>query len=384
MAGFFNVFNNMMRTTFSFAIGSVMVTALAAKISAADIAESFVVDGEHFTIRQVTDAKLNGLVAYRFSAPKTWRDSSQTYWNLLHTTHPSTMSVTVENPANSEACFVYPPLIACYLPGPRAPLREGKDGLDGISLYPMQPAQALASFIQKNRSQYPDLKFIGSRDLPDLPKAFHLNMATTQHGIGEKVTYTLEGKPVEEEFYAVHYYQVVQGEALWGLACVHSFRAPAGTLNRRRNVFAAIPKSFLMTPEFAQRIMAVKQQLSAQYAATMRANAAEVNAARQRSAQLTANENQFLANVDRNLAASRAAGNAASAGGATRTGNDGQDDYIRGVETMNDPVTGTSQHSLTEQYHWTDGYGNYRNSNDASYNPNHNENGDWQMMTPAQ
>ncbi len=366
-----------------FGLGAIMAMAIAAPVCANDRAESVVVDGEHFTVREVTDAKFNGLVAFRFSAPRNWRDSSQVYWNLMHITHPQTMSVTVENPENAEACFVFQPMICSYLPGPRAALREGKDGLDGLSLYPMQPAKALASFIQKNRGQYPDLKFIGSRDLPDLAKAFRINMATTQHGIGEKVTYTLDGKPVEEEFYAVHYYQVVQGEALWGLACVHSFRAPAGTLNRRRNVFAAIAKSFAMTPEFAQRITMVKQQLSANYAATMRADAAEVNAARQRSAQLTASENQFLANVDRSLKASRAP-TGASDGGSARTGNDAQDDYIRGVETMNDPVTGTSQHSLAEQYHWTDGYGNYRNSNDASYNPNHNENGDWQLMTPAQ
>jgi hypothetical protein len=366
-----------------FAIGAVMIAALAAEVCAHDNAESLVVDGEHFTVRQITDANFNGLVAYRFSAPKSWRDSSQMYWNLMHTTHPSTMSVSVENPANAEACFVYQPLIAYYLPGPRAALREGKDGLDGIAIYPMQPAQALAAFIQKNRNQYSDLKFIGSRDLPDLARAFHVNEATTQRGIGEKVTYTLNGTLVEEEFYAVHYYQVVQGEALWGLVCVHSFRAPAGMLNRRRNVFAAIPKSFRMTSEFAQRVMMVKQQLSAKFAATMRADAAEVNAARQRSAQLTASENQFLANVDRSLAASRASGGGAS-GGVARSGNDAQDDYIRGVETMNDPVTGTSQHALSEQYHWTDGYGNYRNSNDASFNPNHVENGDWQLMTPAQ
>ena len=117
----------------------------------------------------------------------------------------------------------------------------------------------------------------------------------------------------------------------------------------------------------------------------MRADAAEVAGARRRSAQLTASENQFLANVDRNLAASRASSaGAGSGGGAARTGNDAQDDYIRGVETMNDPDTGTSQHSFLNQYHWTDGYGNYRNSNDASYDPNHAENGNWQLMTPAQ
>jgi hypothetical protein len=204
----------------------------------------------------------------------------------------------------------------------------------------------------------------------------------------------MDGKPVEEEFYAIHYYQLVQGESLWGLGCVHSFRAPAGTLEKRRNVFAAIPKSFLITPDFLKRVMAVKQKLSANYAAVMRADAAEVAGARQRSEQLTASENQFLANVDHSLAASRASrassgsgatgGDGGDGGGATRTGNDAQDDYIRGVETMNDPDTGTSQHSLLQQYHWTDGYGNYRNSNDASYDPNHAENGNWQLMTPAQ
>jgi hypothetical protein len=369
------------------AMGAVVAAALSACSRETKAAEGIVVDGEHFTMRQITDEKLNGMVAYHFSAPKGWRDSGQIHWNLMHIIRPQTMSAAAENPANAEACYVFEPLTCGYLPGPRAAMMEGRDTADGIAMRPMQPVPALAWFIKKNRGQYPDLKFVGSRDLPDLAKAFHVNLATTQNGIGEKVTYTLDGKLVEEEFYAIYYYQVVQREALWGLGCVHSFRAPAGTLERRRNVFAAIPKSFLMTQEFGQRVAAVKQQLSARYAATMRADAAEVNAARQRSAQLTASENQFLANVDRNLAAQRAASAAAtggSGGGSTRTGNDAQDDYIRGVETMNDPDTGTSQHSFLEQYHWTDGYGNYRNSNDASYDPNHAENGNWQLMTPAQ
>jgi len=365
-----------------------MVTVVATKVCADDKAKpgDLVVDGEPFTVRQITDANQNGMIACRFSAPKTWHDTSHVYWNLRHIARPATMSMTVENPTNAEACFVYQPLICGYIPGPRAASAEGKDSADGLVLHPMQPVPALAWFIQKNRSQYSDLKFIGSRDLPDLPKAFHVNMANNQHGVGEKVTYTLNGKPVEEEFYAVHYYNVVQGEALWGMVCLHSFRAPAGTLDRRRNVFAAIPKSFKITPEFAQKTASVHQQLSARYQANLKAGYAQINAAAQRSKQLTESDNQFLANVDRSLVAGRspAGGSTADAGGEpARTGNDLQDDYIRGVDTVNDPVTGTSQHSLLEQYHWTDGYGNYRNSNDANYDPNKNENGDWQLMTPA-
>ena len=59
-------------------------------------------------------------------------------------------------------------------------------------------------------------------------------------------------------------------------------------------------------------------------------------------------------------------------------------DYIRGVDTTDDPFYGTSQHSSNESYHWTDGYGSYRNSNDSSYNPNQNENGNWQLMKQSQ
>jgi hypothetical protein len=62
--------------------------------------------------------------------------------------------------------------------------------------------------------------------------------------------------------------------------------------------------------------------------------------------------------IDRQLAASRnSAGN--SAGSTSRNSADNFDDYIRGVDTVNDPYYGTSQHASTEPYHWTDGYGSY-------------------------
>ena len=56
------------------------------------------------------------------------------------------------------------------------------------------------------------------------------------------------------------------------------------------------------------------------------------------------------------------------------------DDYIRGVETVDDPYYGTSQQSADYQYHWTDGYGGYRNTNDPSYRPGQTEGGDWTLM----
>ena len=364
-------------------IGAAMVAAVAATGRAKDAPKELVVGAEHFTVRQITDQR-NGEVAFYFQAPKNWKDTSQVQWTLMHITHPVKMAAKIENPANAEGCYVFQDLNCGYLPGPRAAKLEGKDGIDGIDLRPMQPVPALAMFIKNYRGQYPDLKFVGSRDLPDLAKTFNVHQANTQRGVGVKVSYTLDGKPVEEEFYAVHYSAVDQGETLWGLSCVHSFRAPAGTLDKRRNVLAAIRKSFRMTPDFGRRIVMTKQQLSSQYAAKLKQDYAGIAAAGQRSKELTAQDNQFLAGVDAKLAASRAAQNASSSGGGpTRTANDGQDDYIRDVTTMNDPTTGdTTQRSFLQDYHWTDGY-SFRDSNDPNFNPNNSEVGNWQLMTPA-
>jgi len=70
-----------------FALGAVLVVAVAAGARASDKADSFTVDGEQFTVRQITDENFNGLVAYRFSAPKDWRDSGHTL-SLIHIFSP--------------------------------------------------------------------------------------------------------------------------------------------------------------------------------------------------------------------------------------------------------------------------------------------------------
>jgi hypothetical protein len=95
---------------------------------------------------------------------------------------------------------------------------------------------------------------------------------------------------------------------------------------------------------------------------------------------ISANNDAMIANMDRQRAAENASRPASPSG---RSANDRFDDYLRGVDTMNDPYTGTSQHSSTEQFHWTDGYGNYAHSNDASFDPNLSSTISWQPMSAA-
>lgn len=163
----------------------------------------------------------------------------------------------------------------------------------------------------------------------------------------------------------------------WGLS-VHSFRAPAGTLDRRRPVFAAIPKSFRPNPAWQQRFAAINKYLSDQFNRQLQAGYDSIAAAGRLSRQISPNNDAMIAAIDRQLQTS-----AAPASSAARTSADNFDDYIRGVDTVNDPYYGTSQHASTEQFHWTDGYGNYRNSNDTTYDPTRSEVGNWQLMQPA-
>jgi hypothetical protein len=44
-------------------------------------------------------------------------------------------------------------------------------------------------------------------------------------------------------------------------------------------------------------------------------------------------------------------------------------EMIRGLGTLNDPNGGTTQLSNLGQYHFTDGFGNYRTTDDPNYTP---------------
>ena len=140
---------------------------------------------------------------------------------------------------------------------------------------------------------------------------------------------------------------------------------------RLRNLFVRIRRG-------QQRDTAINAYLTAEFNRQLQAGYDQIAAARRLSDQISANSNAFLAGVDRQLQASQ---NAGSGGGAEgRSSADKFDDYVRGVDTVDDPYYGTSQQSYNEQFHWTDGYGNYRNTNDATADPNRTEVGDWTLM----
>ena len=344
-----------------------------------------VIDGDTFTVRTISDQQQGGMTVCAFSVPATWKFTSQVDWNYARINCPVTVTAQAVNPTNSEAYFLFPPLQYFCL-NPDVNLYSLGQNVSGFmySHQPSPPDPTLGGLVYWARGKQKKFAYVGAKELPGLPAALGLPAAPNQTGVGIRVTYELNGQPTEEEFYAVYYKTAIpfdgpQGRTFqinWGLMSVHSFRAPAGTLDKRRPVFAALSKSYRPNPAWKQRDEAINAYIAQVFNAQTQAGYDTINAAVQVSKIISANNDAMIASIDRQLAASNRP--VSSGGGRGPTAS--FDDYIRGVDTVQDPYYGASQHSYNEQFHWTDGYGSYRHTNDPTYNPNQTEIGNWQLM----
>ena len=345
--------------------------------------------GEQFVNQPIIDHQQDDLVVGMVSLPASWHLEYHVNWNYKNISAPLTTSDTFTNPANTEAVFGFGNYLFFDLPG-RGPkmFRPGQNYGGLIFGKPMSPLNTLTQFIKHKRGDVQNLTFVGSKDMPDLAAAMKMPPEPNQHGIAIKVSYDLNGVPIDEEFYAVsglasipyHGPMGTTYQTNWGLMGVHSFRAPAGTIDARREIFAAIAKSFRPNPKWQERVQHVNAYLAGKFDRAMKAEFASIAAAGARSRAISAQSDAFIAGIERQRAA-QSSGNSATVDSTERSANDHFDDYIRGVDTTSDPYWGQSQHDNTQQYHWTDGYGSYRNTNDVNANPNQTENGSWTLMT---
>jgi hypothetical protein len=356
------------------------------------------IGGEHFVKRSVNDEAQGNIPAISLYLPETWKLDGKVTWNYGWTENPVALSIQATNPANAEAYFAYPLLKLESIQVPpnlrQYVKNQGKPGertpMGAITLDPRPPAQAMALFVQRLRGKEANFKLVGKQDLPGLGKALGLDPWPGEQGIAVKVSYDFNGQPVEEAFYGLYYIstggtgQIKQTN--WGLRALQSFRAPAGTLDKRMVVFAAIAKSVHPTPEWGERAKAIDAKLVEAFNQKLKQGYDQIQASHALAQQVMNNEASFDKGVDAQIAANRAsaAGGGGSSGGG-RTVFDKADDLYRGVDTVNDPSTGdTTQRSFMNQYHWTDGFGNYRDTNDPNYDPSKDNAGNWTLMSTAQ
>ena len=387
--------------------------ATASPSKAPTIGAPSTIGGEKFVDRVITDTEHEGMRAATIHIPEKWSFESKIEWHYDRIEVPLIFSSHAENPDNPEAYFQYPLLRAeivdvapqfrqytstnKYKPGDRLPT-------GAIWSAPIPPMQALAKFIQQTRPNAANFKWIGQQDLPDLAKALKMDPWPNDHGVAIKIGYDLNGQPVEEAFFGVYYVSKQGTDAVslgqlsmaagslqqtnWGFRALQSMRALAGTLDKRMPMFCVIAKSIYVNPEWVRFTKAINDKMMADFNQKMKQGWDQLRAAQAISEQTMRQQAAFQANFDKQEEAFRNSPGADDSflrDGGKRSAADHWDDLIRGVDTMNDPSTGgTTQLSNLGQYHFTDGFGNYRTSDDPNYTPEKaGEVGSWQLMTAA-
>jgi hypothetical protein len=393
--------------------------ASKAKPASAPKGTPVVVLGERFVQRAVIDTQQGGMTAATVYLPESWHFESKIEWHYDWIAYPVNPSWHAENPANAEAYFQYEssqmvnldvaPRWKQYVKQPKA----GERTFSGqINMAPVPALQAMTSFIKKTRGDVSNLKWLGQQDLPDLAKALRLPPSPNQHGVAIKVGYDLNGKPVEEAFFGVYFLQKAGSQAVqaghqsmganemietdWGLQGLQSFRAPAGTLDKRMPIYCLMAKSVQYDAKWLLRDKAINAALLQMFNQKLQQGWDQIRAADAMTDEIVRQDNQFLDNVGRQEKAMMSSGvddsflrsdGSGGGGGGGRASSDNVSDLIRGVDTVNDPSTGgTKQLDYSGGYnHFTDGFGNYRTYDDPNATPeNQGENGSWQRMTPAQ
>jgi len=374
-----------------------------------------VILGERWVKRTLVDPQQGGMNAVTIHLPESWHFEGKIEWHYVWIEVPVNPSWHAENPANSEAYFQYESLRLVNVdvaPQYRQYVKNPKPGERGptgqINMAPIPPLQAMASFIKKTRGDVTNLKWIGQQDLPNLATALHLDPSPNQHGVAIKIGYDLNGQPVEEAFFGVYYLnkagtQAVQAghqsmaanqlvQTNWGFQALQSFRAPAGTLDRRMPVYCLIAKSVQYDPQWTLRYRAINATLLQMFNQKLQQGWDQIRAADAMSDETMRRNTQFLDSIGRQEVAMRSSGGSSGGSGGGGDGflrDEGHDrfsDFMRNVDTMNDPSTGGTKEvsNLGGYNHFTDGFGNYRSYDNPNDTPeNHNENGTWTRMTEA-
>jgi hypothetical protein len=294
--------------------------------------------GERFVKRTLVDAQQGGMNAVSVRLPESWHFEGKIEWHYGWIGMPVNPSWHAENPANDEAYFQYESLQMVnndVAPQWRQYVKAAKPGerifTGQINLAPLPPLQAMALFIKKVRSDVTNLKWIGQQDLPDLAKALRLDPSPNQHGVAIKIGYDLNGKPVEEAFFGVYFLskagnQAVQAghqamaanqmvETDWGIQSLQSFRAPAGTLDKRMPVYCLIAKSVQYEPQWLARNRAIRASLLQMYNQKLQQGWDQIRAADAISDQAVRNNEKFLDNIGRQEVAMRDSGGSSGGGG---------------------------------------------------------------------
>ena len=355
-----------------------------------------------FVTYTVTDPNFGGMRVGTLSVPDGWRVQSQVRWDFGSANYPVRTRIRAESPDGRMWVELLPFDAVYWLQPVYKPIPIGQRSFGAVYGPNATIEQAMEHLVVRPaRGQMPGFAIEGKRPID----AQRLAAAFKQTGLrGEamamRVRYSANGRPAEEDIYSLYTathtipYNGPQGSSAEYhrlLVLNHAVGATDGLLPSVYPLVQMMVSSIRMDEDFQRHSAAVSQHITAQFNAALQRGYDSIAAAGQISRTISANNDALLASMQQQRAAQqradvqrRAAGAAGAAAGGYNA-NDEFSQYIRGTTRMNDPYWGTSERDSQYSHHWTDGQGNYRASNDASFNPNVGAGGgaNWQRMSPT-
>jgi len=350
-----------------------------------------------FVPYRIFDPERN-MVAAVIRTPADWRAQGNVIWNYQDASFP----VRVEARAESQTADVwvegFPTEMFFWLEPDYQPMSNGVRKLGMIRQTPLSAEDALLHYIViPARGNRRDFRVINSRRISDLSRTFSDKPVSGQ-SVAIRFAYQHNGRPVQEEFYGLLTdiqsvpYHGPQGTTvehhIW-LQYVHSMGAAHDNLDSMKSLLGGIAGSYSVNPSWLKAVEQVTQYLAQEFNAQLARDYAGIQAAGQLSRQISAQNDAWLENFEQQRIASdrqmdRFMADLQSGSEAVDKTNENFSDYMRGTEKMQDPYWGESDQPYDYQYHWTDGQGGYKHSNDLGDNPNIGSTRNWSLMQPAQ
>jgi len=227
------------------------------------------------------DQQGTGLEAFSFLMPSDWIFEGGMTWILDNPAMPSVTAFRVYNPQGKEEFEVFAnqcnfwttnlQLLGMFPPGTKY--------FGSTVKKPVTAQKALRNIIlPKHRKNFQDLTVIKDENVPELPIALGAGQQAQGYGSSEatgaklRVSYTQNGIPMEEEFYAVveSFTFPVQGmygttyNTLWYIDYIFSFKSEKGKLESYTQVFQTITSSFKVNPKWYAKYSNVIEYLAQQ------------------------------------------------------------------------------------------------------------------------
>ncbi|MGE3924631.1 MAG: hypothetical protein AB7G13_17000, partial [Lautropia sp.] len=348
----------------------------------------------------IIDRQQGGLTVGTIAVPAGWRVDSTVEWRYGDVSMPVRVALRAEAPDGSAWVEFFARELFYWLEPVRSPVNVGGRSLGMVHLPGVTVEQAMQRFIVgAYRGKAPGLRVVSAQsiDPAGLAAAFQASAPAGSDAQMWRLQYQAGGRTVDEDVFGLLTarnripYTGPQGtwhESHRLLILPHAIGATDGRLGALYPLLVAIATSVQLDPTWDAHRAELERRISAEFNHQIAAGYSQIQAAAALSRSISANNDAMLASMQAQRAAQAqrdAARRAADQRAAASSPNDGFSGYLRGTERMKDPYWGESERSYNQRYHWTDGQGNYRSSNDSTFNPNVGAGGGatWQRMEPV-